>query len=62
MKILDAIAMILLVLAGIVWGGVGVADFNPLMWILINAPKMLRFIYIAFGAAALWKIGRSIAK
>lgn len=58
MKVVDVIATILLIIGGLVWGGVGVADFNPIMWIFIAVPKMQHFLYIAFGLAALWKLGR----
>ena len=62
MKFLDLLATILLVISGLVWGGVGVADFNPLMWIFISIPKLLHFVYILFGLAALWKIGRCVVR
>ncbi|GEM_PF-6962331 len=62
MKLLDLLATILLVLSGLTWGGVGVADFNPFMWVFIAMPKLLRFVYLAFGLAALWKIGRCFVR
>ena len=56
MKILDTIAMILLLFGGLNWGLVGVADFNVIMWVFISVPHMQHFIYILIGLAALWRI------
>ena len=62
MKTLDAIAKILLVISGLVWGGVGVADFNVVMWIFIALSKVQHLIYILFGLAAIWVIVRSLTR
>jgi len=58
MKILDKIAMILLVISGLNWGAVGVADYNIFMWIFIRMHMVQHMIYIAFGLAAIWVIAR----
>lgn len=62
MKVVDMIAAILLVLAGLTWGGVGVADFNPIMWTFISMPHVTHFIYIAFGVAAAWRVLRYLSR
>lgn len=58
MKLLDGLATILLVISGLVWGGVGVADFNPIMWVFIDMHNVQHTLYILFGVAAIWKIIR----
>jgi uncharacterized membrane protein YuzA (DUF378 family) len=58
MKFLDGFANILLVLGGLIWGMVGVADFNPVMWVFIAMYHVQHAIYIAMGLAAIWKIIR----
>ncbi len=55
-KILDTIAMILLLFGGLNWGLVGVADFNIIMWVFIAMPLLQHIIYMCIGAAAIWKI------
>jgi uncharacterized membrane protein YuzA (DUF378 family) len=59
MKILDGIAKILLVIGGLAWGGVGVADFNFIMWTFIAMSKVQHLIYLLFGLSAIWVIVRS---
>lgn len=59
MKILDRLAKILLVIGGLAWGGVGVADFNFIMWIFIAMSRVQHLLYILFGLSALWVIARS---
>ncbi len=62
MKILDKLAIILLVIAGLNWGTVGVADFNGFMWIFIDMRLIQHAIYILFGLAAIWVIGRWVKR
>ncbi len=59
MKILDGLAKILLVIGGIAWGGVGVADFNFIMWTFFALSKVQHFLYLLIGLSALWVIARS---
>lgn len=54
MKIIDAIAMTLLVFGGLNWGLVGVADFNIIMWVFIAMYHVQHLIYIAIGLSAIW--------
>ena len=58
MKLLDRIANILLIIGGLVWGMVGVADFNVIMWVFIAKSTLQHVIYMLIGAAAIWKIVR----
>ena len=59
MKILDTLAKILLVLGGLAWGGVGVADFNYIMWTFFAMSKVQHLLYFLFGLSAIWVIVRS---
>lgn len=56
MKIVHTIASLLLILGGLVWGCVGVADYNPIMYIFVAQLKVQHLIYILIGLAAIWKI------
>ena len=62
MKILDKIAIILLVIAGLTWGTVGVADFNAIMWVFIDMRMIQHVIYTLFGLAAIWVIVRAFKR
>jgi uncharacterized protein len=55
-KIIDMIAMILLLFGGLNWGLVGVADFNVIMWVFIAMSTLQHIIYIFIGLAAIWWI------
>lgn len=56
MKILDVIAAILLVIGGLNWGLVGVANFNLVDAIFGNMVMLTRLVYIIVGLAALYQI------
>ncbi len=56
MKILDVIAIFLVLLGALNWGTVGVADFNALMWIFIAMSKVQHAIYTLTGLSAIWII------
>lgn len=58
MKHLDLVAFILLIIGGLNWGIVGVADFNVIGWIFQAVPVISKIIYIFVGLAALWKLYR----
>ena len=62
MKVLDTIAMILLLVGGLNWGFVGVADFNFIMWTFIAMSTLQHAIYISIGIAAIWILARRIAR
>ncbi|MGE3534280.1 MAG: DUF378 domain-containing protein [Parachlamydiales bacterium] len=59
---LDRISMVLLLLAGLNWGTVGIADFNAIMWVFITMPLVQHIIYTCFGLAAIWAIIRLFRK
>jgi uncharacterized membrane protein YuzA (DUF378 family) len=61
-KIVDKIAMILLVLSGLTWGSVGVADFNGFMWVFFDMRMVQHTIYVLFGLAAIWVIVRAFKR
>lgn len=56
MKILDVIAAILLVIGGLNWGLVGVADFNLVTYIVGDMAVLARIIFVIVGLAALYQI------
>lgn len=56
MKILDVIVAILLVIGGLNWGLVGVANFNLVDAIFGNMVMLTRLVYIIVGLAALYQI------
>lgn len=56
MKILDVIVAILLVIGGLNWGLIGVANFNLVDAIFGNMVMLTRLVYIIVGLAALYQI------
>ncbi|MBX9743757.1 MAG: DUF378 domain-containing protein [Chlamydiales bacterium] len=60
MKTLDTIAKVLLIIGGLNWGTVGIADFNMIMWVFIAMRNVQHLFYIAFGLAALWTLWRAL--
>jgi len=56
MKILDVIAAILLVIGGLNWGLVGVADFNLVTYIFESMPVIARIVFVIVGLAAIYQI------
>jgi uncharacterized membrane protein YuzA (DUF378 family) len=56
MKTLDVCAAILLVIGGLNWGLVGIADFNLVTYVLGSMPVLARIVFIIVGLAALYQI------
>ena len=56
MKALDIIAAILLVIGGLNWGLVGVADFNLVTYVLGSMDMLARIVFVIVGLAALYQI------
>ncbi len=56
MKTLDVIAAILLVIGGLNWGLVGVADFNLVTYVLGSMDVLARIVFVIVGLAALYQI------
>ena len=57
MRILDKIALALVVIGGINWGLIGIFRFDLVAWIFCGQAAILsRIIYTLVGIAALWCI------
>lgn len=57
MKVIDKIALVLLIIGGLNWGLVGVFDFDLVAYICGGQDAVVsRIIYILVGIAALWCI------
>jgi uncharacterized membrane protein YuzA (DUF378 family) len=56
MNALDWIAMILLIVGGLNWGLVGLADFNLVAAIFGDGSALSRIVYILVGLSALWSL------
>lgn len=56
MKVIDVLAIILLVIGGLIWGIVGVSNFNLVTWLFVTQPVVQHSIYILIGLAAVWRI------
>jgi uncharacterized protein len=54
MKVIDCIAMILLLIGGINWGLLGAFDFNIVTWLFGMVPALMKLVYILVGLSALW--------
>jgi uncharacterized membrane protein YuzA (DUF378 family) len=56
MKILDVIACILLLVGGLNWGLVGVADFDLVATIFGAGSLLTRLVYILVGLSAVYQL------
>ncbi len=56
MKIIDTIALILVIIGAIVWGIVGIFSFNIVDAIFGAGSILSRIIYILVGISGLWAI------
>ncbi len=56
MKIIDTIALILVIIGAIVWGIVGIFNFNIVDAIFGAGSILSRIIYILVGISGLWAI------
>ncbi len=57
MRIVDRIAMIILIIGGINWGSIGIFQFDLVAWICGGQSGVIsRIIYILVGIAAIWCI------
>lgn len=54
LAILDWVALILVIIGGINWGLVGLANFDLVAFIFGNATLLSRVIYILVGVAAVY--------
>ncbi len=56
MKIIDTIALILVIIGAIVWGLIGLFNFNLVEMLFGNMTLLSRIIYILVGISGLWAI------
>lgn len=54
MNAMDWIAMVLLIVGGINWGLVGIADFNLVAALFGEMSALTRIVYALVGLSALW--------
>lgn len=56
MKIIDKIALILVIVGAINWGLIGIFNFNLVEMIFGNMTMLARIIYALVGISGLWAI------
>lgn len=56
MKVIDTIALILVIIGAIVWGIIGLFNFNLVAAIFGEMSIISRIIYILVGISGLWAI------
>ena len=56
MKIIDKIALVLVIIGAIVWGLIGIFNFNLVETIFGETSVISRIIYILVGISGLWAI------
>ncbi len=56
MKVIDTIALILVIIGAIVWGLIGIFNFNLVDAIFGTMSVISRIIYILVGISGLWAI------
>ncbi len=56
MKVIDTIALILVIIGAIVWGLIGIFNFNLVDAIFGEMSIISRIIYILVGISGLWAI------
>ena len=58
MKTLDLATMVLLIVGGLNWALVGVADWNLVAALLGAGSVLSRLVYVVVGVSAIWQIAR----
>jgi uncharacterized protein len=61
MKSIDLITLALVIVGGLNWGLVGVADWNLVGAVLGAGSGLSRVVYAVVGLSALWQITRLVA-
>jgi uncharacterized membrane protein YuzA (DUF378 family) len=56
MRILNLIAITLLLIGGLNWGLVGLFDFDLVQFLFGETPMIARAVYVLVGLAAIYKI------
>lgn len=52
--LLDKIALILVIVGGLNWGGIGIFGFDTVAFLFGSASAMSRVVYTLVGLAAIW--------
>ncbi len=56
MKVLNVITLILVIVGGLNWGLVGIADFNLVAFIFGDGSILSRLVYVLVGLSAAWQV------
>lgn len=62
MNIVDWVAMALVIIGGLNWGLVGVANMDLVKILLGSIPMLQQVVYILVGLSALWMIYKAAMK
>ena len=62
MKTLDLATIALLIVGGLNWGLVGVADWNLVAALLGAGSVLSTLVYVIVGVSAIWQIGRLVSR
>lgn len=57
MKVVTAVALVLILVGGLNWGLVGAFDYNLVDSLLGEGSALSRTVYVLVGLAAIWKAG-----
>ena len=57
MKIINTIALILVIIGGLNWGLIGLFNFNLVDFLFGEGSVLSKIVYILVGIASLWCIG-----
>ncbi len=60
MKVIDKIALILIIIGAINWGLIGIFKFNLVEMIFGDMTMLARLIYILVGISGLWGIKQAV--
>jgi len=58
---LDLLALVLVVVGGLNWGLVGVANLNVVTAVLGSVPVLVQLVYVLVGLSALWMVYKEVA-
>ena len=56
MKILNVVTLVLVIVGGVNWGLVGLADFDLVAAIFGAGSALARLVYVLVGMSALWQL------
>ncbi|OIO27165.1 DUF378 domain-containing protein [Candidatus Micrarchaeota archaeon CG1_02_55_22] len=58
---LDLLALVLVVVGGLNWGVLGVANLNVVTAVLGSVPLLVQLVYVLVGLSALWLVYKEVA-